>query len=322
MSSIITNTSATIALQTLRKAGADLTGTQQRLSTGLRVDQAADNAAYWSIATTMRSDNKALSAASDALGLGAAMVDTAYSGMSQAIDVMSDIKAKFVAATESGVDKVKVNDELIQLKQQLRSIAVSASFSGHNWLYMNSDEDNVDRSIAAGFTRDEDGGVAVQTISYELYSLWDTPDVSFLIDDESGDSGIITNSAFADRLGTTSDWVLFNGARHQSHREMALSADTTDAEIQEMLLVAEAMTSKMVQVGSRLGSLSSRISMQADFAADLQDALSSGVGRLVDADMEQESSKLTAKQTQQQLAIQSLSIANSSPRSLLSLFGQ
>ncbi|WP_112436416.1 flagellin [Rhizobium sp. AN80A] len=320
MSSINSNSSADIALQILRAVASDLTETQRKVSTGFRVERASDNAAYWSIATTMRSDNEALSAVSDALGLGAAMVDTAYAGMSQAIDVMSEIKARFVAATENGVDKTKVNDELSQLKNQLRAIAVSTSFSGQNWLYINSTADNVDRSIAAGIARDTSGAVSVQTMTYDLNSDWDTPDVSFLIDDENGDSGIITNSAFADRLGTASDWVLFNGARHQSHREMELSEDTTNDEIQEMLVVTEAMVSKMTEVASRLGSLSSRIGIQERFIRDLRDSLSSGIGQLVDADMEEESSKLAAKQTQRKLAIQSLSIANSAPGNLLNLF--
>lgn len=320
MTSIVTNTSAANALQTLRSLNSGLQQTQGRVSSGLRVERAADNAAYWSIATTMRSDNKALSAVSDALGLGAATVDTAYSAMSQAIDVMSEIKARFVAATEAGVDKTKINEELDQLKAQLRSTAESASFSGQNWLYMSSPEDNVDRSVTSGFTREADGSVSLQSLTYNLYSDWDTPNVSFLVDDESGDAGIVTNSAYADSLGTASDWVLFNGERHQVHREMVLTDATTNDEIQEMLQVTETMTAKMTEVGSRLGSLSKGIAMQQAFASNLQDSISSGIGRLVDADMETESSKLAALQTQQQLATQSLSIANRAPQNILSLF--
>ncbi len=123
MTSILTNNAAMAALQTLRGVNDSLKDTQGRVSSGYRVEKAADNAAYWSIATTMRSDNKALSAVSDALGLGAAKVDTAYSAMDSALDVVSDIKAKIVAATEKGVDKTKIQQELDQLQEQLLSIA-------------------------------------------------------------------------------------------------------------------------------------------------------------------------------------------------------
>ena len=61
MTSIMTNTAAMAALQTLRTINSDMEMTQARVSSGFRVGNASDNAAYWSIATTMRSDNKALS---------------------------------------------------------------------------------------------------------------------------------------------------------------------------------------------------------------------------------------------------------------------
>jgi flagellin len=96
--------------------------TQARVSSGYRVENAGDNAAYWSIATTMRSDNKAMSTVKDALGLGAAKVDIAYTAMNSSIDVISEIKAKLVAAREPGVDKTKIDKELTELKNQLVSI--------------------------------------------------------------------------------------------------------------------------------------------------------------------------------------------------------
>ena len=90
--------------------------TQARIATGFSVATAADNAAYWSIATTMRSDNKALSTVQDALGLGAAKVDVAYTGINAAIDVVDEIKAKLVAAREPGVDKSKIQSEITALQ--------------------------------------------------------------------------------------------------------------------------------------------------------------------------------------------------------------
>ncbi|MGN7731732.1 flagellin N-terminal helical domain-containing protein, partial [Ensifer sp. 22564] len=81
MTSIMTNSAAMGALATLRSINSDMETTQDRISSGLRVGSAADNAAYWSIATTMRSDNKALGTVQDALGLGAAKTDVAYTAM-------------------------------------------------------------------------------------------------------------------------------------------------------------------------------------------------------------------------------------------------
>jgi flagellin len=171
MTSLLTNTSALIALQTLRSVNSGLQDTQDRVSSGLRIDKAADNAAYWSIATTMRSDNKAISALSDALGISAAKIDTAYAGMSQVLDVLSEFKAKLVAAEEDGVDKSKVQDELDQLKQQVASVAMAASFNGTSYLQTNIpdifDPAQTTASVTSAYVRNEDG-VSVTSSDFDL----------------------------------------------------------------------------------------------------------------------------------------------------------
>ncbi len=138
MSSINTNLAAMTALQALNHTNADMTKVQNRVATGLRVSTAADNAAYWSIATTMRSDRMALSTVSDALGLGAATVDTTIAGLDNAIKISSDIKAKLVAARAPGVDRDKIQSEITQLQASLQSTVDAASFSGQNWLSVDS----------------------------------------------------------------------------------------------------------------------------------------------------------------------------------------
>src|ERR1700761_18644 len=134
MTSINTNNAAMAALSTLRGINNNLESTQNAVSSGLRISKASDNAAYWSIATTMKSDTGALGAVSDALGLGAAKVDTAYTAMDSAIDIVGQIKDKLVTAKEGSVDKAKVQEELKQLQDQLSSVAQSASFNGENWV--------------------------------------------------------------------------------------------------------------------------------------------------------------------------------------------
>jgi flagellin len=84
--------------------------------------------------------------------------------------------------------------------------------------------------------------------------------------------------------------------------------------------VIEGMTKKVVSAASLLGSIQTRIDLQLDFASKLGDSIDSGIGRLVDADMNEASTRLKAQQTQQQLAVQALSISNSNSESLLSLF--
>ena len=90
--------------------------------------------------------------------------------------------------------------------------------------------------------------------------------------------------------------------------------------IDGMISAVDAMLGRMTDSAATIGSTNMRIELQDNFVADLMDVIDKGVGRLVDADMNEESTKLKALQTQQQLGIQSLSIANSNSENVLSLF--
>ncbi|AFL48914.1 flagellin [Sinorhizobium fredii] len=301
MASILTNSSATAALQTLRSISSSMEDTQNRISTGMRVGSASDNAAYWSIATTMRSDNAALSSVTDALGMGAAKVDTAYAGMEAAIDVVKEIKAKIVAATEEGVDGAKVQEEIDQLQDQLLSIAESASFNGENWIAGEA----ATKTVVTGFVRASDGTVSIKTSSY---ALTDAADGTLLFADD-GAGGLDTATGI---LGT-------DGTNGNNVYGLDISAMDATALGEALSDVEDALTA-MTSAASSLGSMSTRIDLQADFVSELSDSIENGIGRLVDADMNEESTRLKALQTQQQLAIQALSIANSDSQNILSLF--
>src|SRR6478609_262722 len=168
MTSILTNTSAMSALQTLRSINSDMKDTQSSVSSGLRVGQASDNVAYWSISTTMNSDNKALGAATDALGVGAAKVDTAYAAMDSAIDVVNEIKAKLTTASESSVDKKQVQLEIDKLQEQLTAIGQAASFNGENWAIQGDTGSST--TVVDGFIRNSDGSVKVTTATFNAGS--------------------------------------------------------------------------------------------------------------------------------------------------------
>jgi len=323
MTSIMTNSAAMSALATLRSINNDMESTQNRVSSGYRVESAADNAAYWSIATTMRSDNKALSTVQDALGLGAAKVDVAYTGMNSAIDVVSEIKAKLVAAREPGVDKTKIDKELTELKNQLVSVSESASFSGENWLNNTAATASGTKEIVAGFNRDSAGLVTLTTLGVNTTS-------TTLIGAGNESLGILTKDIDANALDPDAattvarDYYLIDtgstGGTVAAGSAIELTAATTDAEVDDMIRVVDSMLTQMTDAASNLGAVNSRITMQDDFVSNLMDSIDKGVGRLVDADMNEESTRLKALQTQQQLGIQALSIANSSSQNVLSLF--
>ncbi|NKN39500.1 flagellin [Agrobacterium sp. a22-2] len=319
MLSIKTNGAAIGALDILRATIDGRGETQSRVTTGYRVAQASDDAAYWSIATTMRSDNKALSAVEDALGMAGAIVDTAYNGVDSAVDVMQEIKTRMVLAREPGVDRDKINTEIVELKEQLKTITHASSFSGQNWLWRTDVADDAPKQLVGSFRRDADGGVTVTNVDYDVAGVAGTSEVNFLIDDVSGDSGILTGSGFAAELGTAKSWVMFNGESGPTYDEMVLNDSVTDTEIEEMISVIDAMAERATDVGTTLGALVTRVELQSGFVMDLQDSIHYGVGKMVDADMDLESTRLKALETKEQLGIQALAIANASTEPLISL---
>jgi flagellin len=396
MSSLLTNASAMTALQTLTQINKDLATTQGRISTGQRVSKASDNAAYWSIATTMRSDNSALSAVQDALGLGAAKVDTAYAGMDAAIEVVKKIKDKLATAQEASADKTKIQSEITQLRDQLRGIAESATFSGENWLQADINAAPVTKSVVSSFVRDSGGGVSVKKLDYVLDQttvLYDTGttggnegilDRVYVVPQSAavtltvningssaeyqvaaytadqlvgagatftgttqGHANVSTGALVGDYVKIGNDWVKAIDVG-TSGQEVVYDDGTTDwgvntgatvpnvpapssidnmnivgmsnANLAILMSAVDKALTDMTTAASALGSISSRIDLQIDFVSKLTDSLDRGIGRLVDADMEEESARLSALQVQQQLGIQALSIANANSQNILSLF--
>ena len=323
MTSIITNTAAMAALATLRTISDSMETTQNRVSSGFRVETASDNAAYWSIATTMRSDNKALNTVKDALGLGAAKTDVAYTAMESSIKVVDEIKAKLVAAAEPGVDKGKIQKEITELQNQLVSIAKSASFSGENWVYNDENNAAATKEIVGSFNRDADNNVSVTTLSFDTQK-------SSLIRMEGGEYAEEQITADGDN---DVSWLSANMGYNAIEDDGTATPTTLDYSVLDMNIEAmdfagisaaisgvDFVLTNMTDAAADLGALNSRISMQESFVQDLTDSIETGVGRLVDADMNEESTRLKALQTQQQLGIQSLSIANSNSQNVLSLF--
>ncbi len=327
MASIMTNASAMTALQTLNATNRNLESTQTRISTGFRVAEASDNAAYWSIATTMRSDNKALSTVQDALGLGASKIDTAYTGMNKSIELVNDIKTKLVAANgASAADKEKYDTEIKALQGQLKSYADAATFSGANWLSTDTTTGHTtagtfdDVKIVASFNRNAAGTASIATIDVKVQNI--------KLYDAGSTDGTTDGILDAVRLGTT-------GARQATASAPTAGTDAatdtytistlsvkgfSDAQITKMLTATEAALKEMTTAATNLGAAKTRVDLQKTFTSNLMDSIDRGIGQLVDADMNKESTRLQALQVQQQLGIQALSIANGNSQSILSLF--
>lgn len=292
MASILTNSSALTALQTLSSTNKSLETTQNRISTGLRIGEASDNASYWSIATSMKSDNKANSAVQDALGLGAGKVDTAYSAINKIKDSVDQIKEKLVTAIGASTDdKVKIEAEIKSIVSNINSAISNANYAGSNLL----DGSAGDLEIVSSYNRSE------QAVTIDMIKV---------AGDDTNASTMVADIVAAGFFASTMDDDAIAGA----------ADTTTGARSGGLLDTVEAALADLVNGAATLGAAKSQIDSQKSFLSGLSDSIEKGVGQLIDADMNKESARLSALQVQQQLGVQALSIANSSNQNILSLF--
>lgn len=170
MTSVRTNYSAMAALATLRSVNRQLDATNLQGSTGLRINSAGDGAAYWSISSTLRSDNGALRAVKDTLAVGAASVNTAYAGLDTTIEDMRELLAKVSAAMSPSIDRVKIQTEIGALQAKMRTTAETSVMNGRNWLSVDTSPDPMSPPIytfPTGISRDSGGGFSVATMELE-----------------------------------------------------------------------------------------------------------------------------------------------------------
>ncbi|MGO4440083.1 flagellin N-terminal helical domain-containing protein [Rhizobium sp. RAF56] len=317
MNSVTTNAASLGALTVLSGVTKQLNAVQKEVSSGHRIDSASDDPTYWSMATTMRSDVSSLSTISDALGLSSGKVDTTYTTMEKAIDLLTQIRSKLTTAQEAGVDKTQINSDLSDLKAQLAAMAQSASFSGENWLYNSSPVLEGQKSIISNFTRGSSGEIRLSAMTYDSSQ-------ALMIDTSDPSRGLFTKNIEAlnaDGTGTGRFYYLLNGGAtpQAGGTEIALSASTTDQQLKDMLNATNAVLKSVTSSATVLGVLKSRIDDQTTFVANLQDSITKSIGDLIDTDMDEASSRLTALKTAQDMGTQSVSIANTMASKLLIL---
>jgi flagellin len=327
MSSILTNMSAMSAVASLTATQSALATTQNQISTGLKVSSAQDNASYWSIATSMRSDVGALGSVSDSLNLGTSVVSTAAQAVSSSIGILNQMKDLVVSAQTAGTDTGTIDTQLVQLQQQLRAFSNSASFNGVNLLATS----NATENVVTSFSKTATGTVSVGTTNIALTKgLYGAVGSQGAVSSDSltTTGKTFTSGGILDTENTATGYSIDNlqtssvgSALASAGTDTLTGANSTGTTFlqDEQQQVEDAITS-LTKVASNLGSIQSNLTAQSTFTSSLSDSVTSGVGSLVDADMNEASTRLNALQTQQQLGIQSLSIANSNSQLILKLF--
>ncbi|KAB2886567.1 MAG: flagellin [Albidovulum sp.] len=403
MSSILTNSSSMVALQTLKGINSNLSKTQDEISTGKSVASAKDNAAVWAISKVMEADVKGFKGISDSLALGESTVAVARQAAETVTDLLTEVKGKIVAAQEDNVDRAKIQTDIDALVDQINTVVGAAQFNGLN--LVDGSQTTVD--VLASLDRQSNGTVTTSSISITAQDLstggyaasnvfsastagtistagdtfvttldqaggsddltianggtWAAGDkVSITIGDKTASYTVTSNDVLAasstddlvavglknaiDSLGIANFSVDYDSANpgqlvftNNGTADLSVTGQFRNAgsgglgtlstiDVSTASGAAAALTEieTLIQTGidaaAEFGSAEKRIDIQNTFVGKLSDALRAGIGSMVDADMEEASARLQALQVQQQLGIQSLSIANQAPQNVLSLF--
>lgn len=403
MSSILTNNSAMVALQTLKGINSSLAKTQSEISTGKTVGSAKDDAAVWAISKVMEADVEGFQEISSSLSLGGSTVSVARQAAEAVGDLLTEMKGKIVSAQEDNMDRDKLQTDIEALTEQVRTVIGSASFNGLNLvdgsagasvdilasldrtgstvstsaITVNTQDLSIgaytakaaftgsdgvtSNADAAGFKLDNlaagtntgalviDAGVnfdagdslsvtigdktATYTLTAEDVAATTTSDLAaaglknaidalgiegLTVDYDSSDAGKLSFTNGGDNDLVVS--AQFENAGSGGLAGLSSIDVRTDAGAAAALGNIESLMQTAIDAAADFGSAEMRIEIQSDFLGKLTDSLKSGIGAMVDADMEETSARLQALQTQQQLGVQSLSIANEAPQTLLSLF--
>lgn len=364
MTSVLTNTAAAVALQTLRATGRNLDATAQQVSTGLRIGSAGDGPAYWAIASTLRADNGSLAAARDAIGLDRNTVEATARGLDRVIDQLGAIGRTLVSAASAQTDRTKLQGDLRTALDAIRITADNTVMNGANWLSVDSDAPgfSATRNLVTAFSR-QDGSVLVGTTALDTSGivLFDTRaregggsafsltpatgsipsltrDIARAASVASPDGYQIQTWDGPSQRGGETLYLTWNqglldtqyyvrdgsfGQQPFSIASMDLTSQYTDAKmVQAYAKVVDATRQILLDGAANLGAISALLTAQQDFAGRLMDINASSIGALVDADMEEAATRLKALQTQQQLGLQALNLANGASQAVLALFRQ
>jgi flagellin len=280
--SINTNRQAVYALQSMNQTNSEMNVVQKRISTGYRVADAKDDSGAFSVAQSVRSDIAGVTAVNEQLGGTRGVLSTMLSSLTQ------------------------ISNTMQQLRTVTTRLADNAINSEARTQYANQWVSLVDQ--VRSFIQDAtyNGRTLLSTAAGNLVGIRNETGATFSVADVDGATFIPKNFGMSGTVVAPAQW-----------EAVQLLNQTVNVTTGSNLVSCEARINFAM---SNFGSAAQFVDSQISFNSKRIDALTDGLGALVDADLAKESSRMKALEARQQLGIQTLSMANQGPASLLSLF--
>ena len=280
LNSVNTNMGAMVALQSLQATQSQVAAAQKQISTGYRVADSTDDGAAYAIAQGIRSTVGALTSANQQLGNVQGLLSTTQSGLNNISNMMGSMRDVLVKLSDSSVQ----GTDRTNYEQQYTSMLSNVK-------------------------------TFIQDANYNGQNL---------IGDITGSSGTFGRVAIArNENGSSYGIASFSGSAVYGAINFTSTQLNGASTVAALITATGTFMTQETSVGEELNSIGNSINYvnnQTTYNSDKINALNGGLGSLIDADLAQESAKLTSLQIRQQLGTQALSLANQAPQSLLSLF--
>ena len=340
--SILTNTNAQVALSNLSSVQTQLSKVQNQISTGESVSSATDNAAVFSVAQGIRANIQGYNAISTALNDSQGVTSVALTGATSVSNLLQSITSTLTSLSDNSINDQQRQTYTAQLKNQIDQVQTFINGSTYNGVNLigssegtqglnfsnysaptnisvlsgiNGSALTVHAANLTGGTLGTDGFLGLARLVYAVGAGGSSAN-----DTISSASLYVTGGALVSRSEINASEALAALA-NVANSQSAYVTGTQTAGVPSVF--GSSLANFTNQVNNALGSLgadSNNIQLQLTFNQSLTNAVTTGLGSLVDANLAQASAQLTALQTQQQLATQTLSIANANPQTILSLF--
>ncbi|RDL44201.1 flagellin [Marinomonas piezotolerans] len=287
-----TNTSSLNAQNNLMKSGNTLDTAYQRLSSGLRINSAADDAAGLQISNRLTSQVNGLNQAVRNANDGISLAQTAEGALDETTNMLQRMRTLAIQSangSNTDEDRVALQQEMAQLATEINRVASTTTFGGQNLL---------DGTYTGQF---QVGADANQTISFSLAAGGAAGSIDF-----AGNGGL-TMSGLSDQ------------ATAQVSKDTASISTAVNA--QSMIAILDTMIAAVDSKRAELGAVQNRFSSTISNLSNISENVSAARSRIRDTDFAQETAALTSAQILQQASSTLLAQANQRPQTALSLLG-
>ena len=282
LNSVNTNMGAMIALQSLNKTNSELAAAQKQVSTGFRVADSTDDGAAYAIAQSVRSTVGALTTANQQLGNVQGLLATTQTGLNKISNTMASMRDVLIDLSSASVAGTDRTNYVSQYQTLLANLKTFIQDASYNGKTLIGNVTGHSGTYAAMSVVRNESGAAYTVASFSGATMYGS--IAYTTTQLGG---AVTVQGFIGTAATAS----FINQQNAVNNEL-----------------------------NTIGSAVTYVNNQINFNSDKIDALNSGLGALVDADLAKESAQLQALQIRQQLGTQALSLANQAPQTLLSLF--